>query len=73
MVNVAGDLCNGLSRPLPGPARVLATLRDKAIREMQIPVRKVKPWQEDDNQNVMGLNPSAGKGLFLMKSLLKCT
>ena len=31
------------------------------------------PWQEDMDQKFMGSNPGAGKGIFLMSSLLKCT
>lgn len=32
--------------------------------EMQTPVRKVTSWQEDMSQEVIGLNPSAGKEFF---------
>ena len=43
--------------------------------EMQIPVRKVMPWQEDESQMVVGWNPRDKKGFLIMKFLSKwaCT
>ena len=43
------------------------------IGEMQIPVRKVMPWQDDVRQKVGGSNVGAGKSFFLVKSAFKCT
>ena len=34
------------------------------IGEMQIPVRKVIPWQVDASRKAVGLNPGADKGFF---------
>ena len=39
------------------------------IREKQITVRMVMPWQEDAWQNMMGSNPGGGKGLFIISAL----
>ena len=41
-----------------------------SIRLMQIPIRKIMPWQEDASQTAVGSNPAAGKGFFLSKSPL---
>ena len=38
-----------------------------SIGEMQIPVLEVMSWQVDVNQKVVGSNPSAVKGIFIMK------
>ena len=40
---------------------------------MQIPVMKVMSRQEDKSQKVEGSNPGAGKGFFLLNSILKFT
>ena len=40
---------------------------------MKIPVLKVTPWQEDAGKKVMGSNPGARKGFFLLKTPLKCS
>ena len=37
------------------------------IGDMQIPVMEVMSWQVDVNQKVVGSNPSAVKGIFIMK------
>ena len=37
------------------------------IVDMQVPVMEVMSWQVDVNQKVVGTNPSAVKGIFIMK------
>ena len=37
------------------------------IVDMQVPVMEVTSWQVDVNQKVVGTNPSAVKGFFIMK------
>ena len=43
----------------------------QSMREMQIPVRKVKPWQEEMSWKVVGSNPGAGKGFFSRETSIK--
>ena len=37
------------------------------ISQMQIPLRQVTPWQEEESLKVVGSNPGAGEGCFLAK------
>ena len=58
---------------MTGSARVLASNRGRLInwRQMQIPMRKLMPGQEDMIRKVEGSNP--GNIFFLKDSLLKGT
>ena len=63
MLLMSGGGSNGFSEPSMAP-RVLATSWGKVTER-----KDANPCKEDGSQKVVGSDPSAGKGSFLMKSL----
>ena len=54
----------GLRPLLASPEHHLPIGAKQSMRVMQIPERKVMPWQEEMSWKVVSSNPGAGKGFF---------